>query len=368
MPSIPQSLLWISLVILWLFVLVPMLINKRDSVRRTSDVALATRVLNGSAGARLKKTRPAAGHRGDPDWQPVEDHDEYDDADDDVAEEAEPERVSRSVVVMAAKVEEAESEYLDVDIVEENSGALAAAADAEPRTDVIKIPTPTAEPTFDDVLAEETVLVTEEPVQESPAQPEVVAEAEDSAEAVEEESDDQDLVDDGTADEYEYVEDTSGLEAEADEPAVASIPDRDRRRTHQTAAAAKVAARKYKFRKRLVVTLALALVGTAVAAFTVMPTMWWACGAVGVVAVLYLAYLRRQTRIEERLRRRRQQRMARARLGVENTRDAEMDVTPSRLRRPGAVVLEIDDEDPAFEHLEYVPFSREYDLPRAAGE
>ena len=47
MPSIPQSLLWISLVVLWLFVLVPMLISKRDAVRRTSDVALATRVLNG---------------------------------------------------------------------------------------------------------------------------------------------------------------------------------------------------------------------------------------------------------------------------------------------------------------------------------
>ena len=46
MPSIPQSLLWISLVVLWLFVLVPMLISKRDTVRRTSDVALATRVLN----------------------------------------------------------------------------------------------------------------------------------------------------------------------------------------------------------------------------------------------------------------------------------------------------------------------------------
>ena len=31
MPSIPQSLLWISLVVLWLFVLVPMLISKRDN-------------------------------------------------------------------------------------------------------------------------------------------------------------------------------------------------------------------------------------------------------------------------------------------------------------------------------------------------
>ena len=52
MPSIPQSLLWISLVVLWLFVLVPMLISKRDAVRRTSDVALATRVLNSDDGGR----------------------------------------------------------------------------------------------------------------------------------------------------------------------------------------------------------------------------------------------------------------------------------------------------------------------------
>ncbi|MDZ4270865.1 MAG: hypothetical protein U1D00_35235, partial [Mycobacterium sp.] len=80
MPSIPQSLLWISLVVLWLFVLVPMLINKRDSVRRTSDVALATRVLNSSRTARLRRRGPASGHRSDPDWRPS--GDDVDDSDD----------------------------------------------------------------------------------------------------------------------------------------------------------------------------------------------------------------------------------------------------------------------------------------------
>src|ERR1700757_4557550 len=107
MPSIPQSLLWISLVVLWLFVLVPMLISKRDAVRRTSDVALATRVLNG-AGSRLRRSGPAAGHRSDPDWRPEEDA-----ADDELAEaehdedEAETEEVARPVVVRAAATEEA---------------------------------------------------------------------------------------------------------------------------------------------------------------------------------------------------------------------------------------------------------------------
>jgi len=59
-------------------------------------------------------------------------------------------------------------------------------------------------------------------------------------------------------------------------------------------------------------------------------------------------------------------------VGVENTYDRDYDVVPSRLRRPGAAVLEIDDEDPIFEHLDYAPYAREYvwhrDLPRAVGQ
>ena len=79
MPSIPQSLLWISLVVLWLFVLVPMLVSKRDTVRRTSDVALATRVLNTAGSARLlRRRKPAAGHHSDPDWRPT--HDDLDES------------------------------------------------------------------------------------------------------------------------------------------------------------------------------------------------------------------------------------------------------------------------------------------------
>ena len=85
MPSIPQSLLWISLVVLWLFVLVPMLVSKRDAVRRTSDVALATRVLNSGQSARLlRRSRPAAGHHSDPQWRPSADDLDERRVDDDV--------------------------------------------------------------------------------------------------------------------------------------------------------------------------------------------------------------------------------------------------------------------------------------------
>ncbi|AQT81509.1 hypothetical protein B1R94_23040 [Mycolicibacterium litorale] len=357
MPSIPQSLLWISLVVLWLFVLVPMLISKRENVRRTSDVALATRVLNGGAAKsrRFRRSAPAAGHRHDPDWQPEED--QFDDLDED--DEAAPVR-TRSVVVVAAVAETIEPDYLDVDVVDEDSGALpvggGAARAAEPQ------------PT----LFDETV----EPV--APAAPEAEAESEvedldEEERTAEGEATDQfeaiadDTPQDGTGDEYEYVEDTSGLEAE-EEPATVAAPRASRPRRTESATAAAVSARKYRFRKRMLMAMAAVMVLTAVLSFTVSADLWWACGSAAGVMVLYLAYLRRQTRIEEQVRRRRQQRMARSRLGVENTEDRDFDVVPSRLRRPGAAVLDIDDEDPIFEHLDEVAFARHFDLPRAAGQ
>jgi hypothetical protein len=360
MPSIPQSLLWISLVVLWLFVLVPMLISKRDAVRRTSDVALATRVLNSSRRTRLlRRGGPAAGHRwgysprklgpnppegqgDDPDWQPS-----------DEGLDDEHESTERSVVVAEADVDGivAEPDYLDVDVVDEDAGALpvgASAHEAVEEDDIDK-----ADGT------DELALEFEPEADEAEHEPE--AEYEPGAEYEPEPA--------GVNDEYEYVADSSGLEAPSDaELQLAESLSAARRRRYESKTAAAVSVRKYKFRRRLLMFLAVAVVASAAAAFTVAPVAWWACGAVGAVTLLYLVYLRRQTRIEERLRRRRAQRMARSRLGVENTGDQEFDLVPSRLRRPGSVVLEIDDEDPIFEHLDYAPFARDFDLPRAAGQ
>lgn len=349
MPSIPQSLLWISLVMLWLFVLVPMLISKRDAVRRTSDVALATRVLNGGAGARLlKRSGPAAGHRSDPDWKHEEEWEtepidgSFADADKDHsgesdAEEADtgPIRRSRPVVTALARTEpvvaSTEPDYLDVDVIDENAAALPAGASAG-------------------MVAADGELA--EAVSEHAAEAELADEL------------DHELADD----EYEYVEDSSGLEPEEDlddedaAPAYAAGVNRRRRFDNKTAAA--VSARKYTFRKRMLVTMAVLLVGSAIAAFEVTAAAWWLCALATTFTLFYLFYLRRQTKIEERVRRRRMHRMARSRLGVENTQDREYDLVPSRLRRPGAVVLEIDDEDPIFEHLDYAVPMRNYGYPR----
>ncbi|MDF2584525.1 MAG: rane protein [Mycobacterium sp.] len=311
MPSIPQSLLWISLVVLWLFVLVPMLVSKRDNVRRTSDVALATRVLNSGRNARLRRPRASAGHNSDPHWQPAAEYEaEYADDPDDERDES-----RRRAVVLAAAVEEpAESPYLDVDVVDEDSGALPLgesfrAEQAGPQTEELTLDFDSPEP---ETAPQPVAETAEETVEEA---------AEEAAEAQEPITED-----DLTEDDYEYVDDSSGLEAEAeDEPELAESMTSARRNRYESKTAQAVSARN-------------------------------------------LAYLRRQTRIEEQLRRRRAQRMMRSRLGVENTGDGEFDVVPARLRRPGAAVLEIDDEDPAFEHLEHARFAREYDLPRAAGQ
>jgi hypothetical protein len=348
MPSIPQSLLWISLVVLWLFVLVPMLISKRDAVRRTSDVALATRVLNGSANTRLiKRGGPAAGHRSDPDWKPQEDWDEdsadgvFADADADQERDRDQgheldaeEGRTLPVVMRVAVAEPTEPDYLDVDVIED-SGALPAGVSA-----------PASEPALG-VVTDET---------------EFDAAADEQNEARDEGGD------------YEYIEDSSGLEPGEDDDDSAAPVTRptSRRRRFDTQTAEAVSARKYVFRKRVLMVMAAVLIGSATVAFQASSSAWWICGSATVVTMFYLSYLRRQTRIEEHVRRRRTQRMARARVGVENTYDREYDMVPSRLRRPGAVVLEIDDEDPIFEHLDYAMPMRTYgysrDLPRAVGE
>lgn len=373
MPSIPQSLLWISLVVLWLFVLVPMLINKRDTVRRTSDVALATRVLDSDTKSRLfRRSGPSAGHRHDPDWQQADEFDdEYSDQVDEIEEYDDAVRAARvgtrtrtrSVMVVTSVTEEALTEpvYLDVDVVDENSGAL-------------PVGTGVQESLFDSNA--------QAPVDEAEAiaEPETIAEPGGAAESVAESGAEADLQD-GTGDEYEYIEDTSGLEAE-DEPEPVSAPRRgNRQRRLESTAAAEVSARKYRFRKRVLMAMSTIMVATAVVSFTVNPAFWGACASSAAVTMLYLGYLRRQTRIEEQVHRRRQQRMARSRSDYDRGfqpgdtrrsapewRTGGGEEFPARYQRADAVVLDIDDEDPIFEHLDEVAYSRRYDLPRAAGQ
>lgn len=149
-------------------------------------------------------------------------------------------------------------------------------------------------------------------------------------------------------------------------------------------AAAVIARAKYTFRQRVVLAMIIGAIATAVFAGFVMSTIWWAHGAIDLVLVTYLGYLRRQVRIEDEIRERRLARMQRVRRAhaaavaarpryVEEPRTVEEYVEeiyeeePARRERVldgpsaptarygsygSAVLVDVDDEDPAFDDLD----------------
>jgi hypothetical protein len=180
-------------------------------------------------------------------------------------------------------------------------------------------------------------------------------------------------------------------------------PYRPGRGGYDPEAAATAARAKYAFRQRMVVLLLVLSVLSALFAGLVMPIAWWGHGGIDFLLVGYLCYLRRQVRIEADIRERRQARM-RGRdadeaefVETEYDDQAEYDdyalaeptpadpapadpapvepelseyedaprSTPARAPyRPqptlnGTVLVDIDDEDPAFEDLD-LPHRRGY--------
>ena len=155
-------------------------------------------------------------------------------------------------------------------------------------------------------------------------------------------------------------------------------------------AAAVIARAKYAFRQRVVLAMIIGAILTAVGASVVFAQLWWAHGFIDLVLVSYLVYLRRQVRIENEIRERRLARMQRVRRAqaaqaeayaraaqyaveepVHEPRTVEEYVEevyhqdePTRrervvdgppappVYRGNAVVVDVDDEDPAFEDLE----------------
>ena len=267
----PNSIIWIALVAVWLFVLLPMLMSKRPRVMQTTDAALATRVLH-RGGTKKRAKGPATGHPSDPDWRPEHD----------------------------LRVSAPAGEIFGID----HTRRLA--SDSTDAEDLM------------DTHAEEDDL------QEYDAR--------------------------------DYV------------------PQRRGRGGYDPEADAIASAARYAFRQRAVLGLVFLAITTAALAFIVSPTLWWASGLSIVVLASYMYYLRRQVQIEKEIRHRRMTRLGRSRLGVESRTDDELKLVPQRLKRPGAVVLEIDDEDPEFDHLDHYdepfqqPVNRDDDnFRRAAG-
>lgn len=109
-------------------------------------------------------------------------------------------------------------------------------------------------------------------------------------------------------------------------------------------------ATRYQRRQRTLIGLAVAVVATVCLGIVVGGWTWWLAGIAGVATAVYLVALRAQVRREQELLRRRVYHLRRARLGVRNAENPAESLPPN-LRRPGALILEIDDESPDFDYL-----------------
>ena len=394
----PNSLLWVCLVAIWLFVLVPMVVKSRPTVRKTTDAAMSTRVLyrGGRAIAKTRRRMAAGRHPHDPHWEPpVREYRKTAqatasagavDAEDAtttkvVAGQSGPASVSVKTVAARAQTRTVESIDSDADATTDDETVVAQAADIESSDHREAVAEPDGA-AGDDQDFEDTELDDAELGDAELGDAELGDAGQDDADrdhadhadhedadyedadyedADYEDADYEDAAyeDDLTDEDADYEDDLTDEDIRADEAADQAEPDevarRARRGGFDPQADRERSDKRYRFRQRVMAVLGvLALLGIAAGVF--LGSVGWVIAAATVVALVgYLAFLRRAVRNEQRIRRQRMQRLARAKRQEEERRahpevDPRAEV-PRRLRRPGAIVLEIDDEDPIFDHL-----------------
>jgi len=139
------------------------------------------------------------------------------------------------------------------------------------------------------------------------------------------------------------------------------VPHRRGRGGFDPEADAIARATRYTFRQRAVLALLLGIIGCGGLAVAIAPGFWWGTALAATVLVAYLAYLRRQVRMEEDIRRRRSARLNRDREYEDEPKETKyvsrvpqrgMDRDTARELRRRSELLDFDDEDPLFEHLD----------------
>ncbi|MEU1984390.1 gephyrin-like molybdotransferase receptor GlpR [Nocardia sp. NPDC019395] len=315
----PNSILWIGLVVLWVFVLFPILADRHPRIRRTTDTALATRVLHRGDSKRRKgsgyvrKKRSGRSHRKRHHGNDAED---------------------RMTTTAEETVAETEEEHLD-------TGAGDHGPDDEGFDDIgdtgdtgfAETADDTGVDSGGDIAADNETAPSFEDA--APARIPPVRVNARRAPAPE-----------TAADESEFV------------------PSRRGRGGYDPEADAIARAARYTFRQRAVVALILGAVLCGGLAVAISPLLWWGCGGAALSLIAYLVYLRKQVRIEQEIRRRRSARLAdRDQMPAAESADSDetgqvpaarpgMDRDTARALRRRSQLLERDDEDPAFEHLD----------------
>ncbi|MFI6367167.1 gephyrin-like molybdotransferase receptor GlpR [Nocardia sp. NPDC050630] len=345
----PNSILWIGLVVLWVFVLFPILADRHPRIRQTTDAALATRVLHRGGSKRRTKSGPAAGHDSDPDYRPTRVHRKLshsDDAEDRMAPPAD-EQVTEDDNP-ADTPPEAESAISDAESDEFDSAEAEFADDAEEldAADSDDAEIATARTAAKQRVSADDDRVALEHTESTGAR---IPPARTAAPAG---------LDESGSDDSDFV------------------PTRRGRGGFDPEADAIARAARYTFRQRAVLGLVLAALAFGGLSVALSPMFWWGCGGSALVLVSYLAYLRKQVRMEEEIRRRRLARLARSRgEHIEAEREAEqraqqrvMDRDTARALRRRSVLIEVDDEDPMFEHLETFDPATARALRRSTGD
>ncbi|MFC8386770.1 gephyrin-like molybdotransferase receptor GlpR [Nocardia sp. NPDC056952] len=335
----PNSILWIGLVVLWVFVLFPILADRHPRIRRTTDAALATRVLHRGGAERRIRIGAAGGHESDPDYRP---------------------RVLRK---RSHRTDSEDRMTTEEPVTEDDDEKLTPAAEleaavAEVDTDDIGEATATAD--LDD---NETADVAAEPLSaEAAEEPPVAARIPPAPPA---------RLDDLVAEDDAEFDDDDDF-----------TPSRRGRGGYDPEADAIARAARYSFRQRAVMGLVIGLILFAAFGLLLNSMFWWAFGLSAAVLTGYLAYLRKQVHVEEEIRRRRAARLTRGKRheAAEVTPEAAttrrtMDRDTARALRRRSTLLDTDDEDPRFEFLEiFDPATsralrnRVEDLGQAVGE
>ncbi|MGO2800682.1 divisome protein SepX/GlpR [Corynebacterium variabile] len=378
--------------VVWLLIITTLFVRRHSPVRRTSKALSETRVVHeGGTGIERSRRRPLPAeslYHADPDadLELVEAEPEQvviDDTRDDTRDDADdiPDAAPPlSVPPVPSVIEGDVVEYRTLDDVDTGEFAPVAAGDDDLPVD--------GDAGDDEIFVEPTVAdaeTAEDAEMDSDAESDTVAEDErddevaevaDLAEVAEIVPDEParrfTVVDEayirggdidvsvGTDDELLVVKDTA---EEPDEDAAYSDDeitedDIDYLASHQgrgiynPVASRQLAEQRQARRRRVLLVLVAVTVLSLIGAVALSGALWIVTLAGAALTGMYLYSLRKQTLAERELQRRRLARMRRARLGVRNTDDRELGV-PDRLRRPGAVVVESDDDDPEFAALEY---------------
>ncbi|TQM30497.1 gephyrin-like molybdotransferase receptor GlpR [Nocardia bhagyanarayanae] len=359
----PNSILWIGLVVLWVFVLFPILADRHPRIRQTTDAALATRVLHRGGSKRRMKKGPAAGHDSDPDYRPTRVQRKRFHSDD--AED----RMSAPADEQVTEVDEDKEAREDIPALEAGPASAVHSDDADHE------PAEADSGDTDDAVTSEADRATDS---ESDLDSDLDSDENDTETARTPADADAAADDDDVADDDEeaaaYYEPTTARIPPARSAAPARVPDteyqtdsdepefvptRRGRGGFDPEADAMARAARYTFRQRAVLGLLLTGILCGALGIVVSPLLWWACGLSVVVLGTYLAYLRKQVRMEEEIRRRRASRLTRGRDGQEDQHRADdtetrrgMDRETARALRRRSVLLDAVDEDPMFEHLE----------------